>query len=148
VVFVVATAAAGSVLALTFAKVIGEWELTGMIMLGGSVLGFPAGESVLGWMRGSVSEGPMMLAMVVVIATAWAVASARSAAHWKRMEANQARAREIVLADPSRYRLPPVRIEPHGLPSRARLSAARASYSASFLSQADPVQRRATPPVD
>jgi hypothetical protein len=156
VVFVAATAAAGAVLALTFAVLVEARRGAAAILFGGGVLGFFAGESVLGWMRGSASDGPVMLVLTAGIAVFWAVASARSAARMKRLWASEARARAIMFDDRSRIRLPAVQIEPHGLPGRHRSAdgralAARASYAASFRSrqahaEADPRQRRATTP--
>jgi hypothetical protein len=110
-----------------------------MIVIGGGLLGYFAGEAVLGWLRGSVTEGPVTLALITVIAVFWAVASARGAARMKRLWASEARARARMTDDRSLYRLPPVRIEPPGLPSRdiaadRRAAAAQASYAASFLS--------------
>jgi hypothetical protein len=152
VVFALVSTVAGGVLALSFAKLIGVWDGAGMIVIGGGLLGYFAGQAVLGWLRGSVTEGPVTLALITVIAVFWAVASARGAARMKRLWASEARARARMTDDRSLCRLPPVRIEPPGLRSRDIAADRRAAAQASFLSprpraDAHPVQRRASPPT-
>jgi hypothetical protein len=145
-VFVIGTAATGGVLAFAVAKMLGQWEGLSAIFVVGGVLGFIVGGSVIDWMKGSVVNGPVVFVGVCVFALGWLIASARGAARWKRIEANETKRRRLMLNDPHRH-APPRGIEPPGYPVRDRLSAARAaSFSASFLSYPRSGPRR--PPTD
>jgi hypothetical protein len=147
-VFVIGTAATGGVLAFAVAKMLGQWEGLGAIFMVGGVLGFIAGGSVIDWMKGSVVNGPVVLVGVCGFAVVWLIASARSAARWKRLEANEARRRRPMLAAPHGHVLPLRRTEPHGYPVCDPLAARSASNSASFLSHTRSGPRGPTPPTD
>jgi hypothetical protein len=152
-VFALLCSAAGAVLALMFAAVIEVRRGARAVLIGGGLTGFFASESVLGWMRGSVSEGPMLLAIVTVMAVVWAIAGVHRVARRKRLRASDAQVSDVVFdRSVDRYLRPPVRIEPHrheprwtselaGLVARAGYERYRREHEAH--ADAKPVQRRA-----